>query len=131
METRLHGGLPAFTNDGGTGATIKNWLLNTEIGGCRGFEWVLINYLGYSKEQVEEWVTQKGSRTALCGMELFHGLAGCIYDEPVPVYYYAIQPFRIGRIPGWHGNSFPLFPGFFVFYGKCSDKLFGWSGSSK
>ena len=58
METRLHGG-PAFTNGGGTGATIKNWLLNTEIDGCRGFEWVLINYLGYSKEQVEEWVTQK------------------------------------------------------------------------
>ena len=55
----MHGGLPAFTNGGGTGATIKNWLLNTEIDGCRGFEWVLINYLGYSKEQVEEWVTQK------------------------------------------------------------------------
>ena len=52
-------GLPAFTNGGGTGAAIKNWLLNTEIDGCRGFEWVLINYLGYSKEQVEEWVTQK------------------------------------------------------------------------
>ena len=52
-------GLPAFTNGGGTGEAIKNWLLNTQIDGYVGLEWVLINYLGYSEAQVDEWKTQK------------------------------------------------------------------------
>jgi hypothetical protein len=52
-------GLPAFTNGGGTGEAIKNWLINTEIDGYKGFEWVLVNYLGFSDDQVKEWESQK------------------------------------------------------------------------
>ena len=52
-------GLPAFTNGGGTGEAIKNWLLNAQVDGYVGLEWVLINYLGYTEAQVDEWKTQK------------------------------------------------------------------------
>ena len=42
-----------------TGEAIKNWLINTEIDGYKGFEWVLVNYLGFSDDQVKEWESQK------------------------------------------------------------------------
>ena len=52
-------GLPAFTNGGGTGAAIKNWLLNPVDGFETGTAYVLQNYLGYSEDACDAWFHEK------------------------------------------------------------------------
>ena len=52
-------GLPAFTNSGGTGEAIKNWLLNPVDGFETGTAYVLQNYLGYSEDACDAWFHEK------------------------------------------------------------------------